>query len=424
MRVRIALLLGVAALGAGPRPLLAQEQPPAPAEPIARPSTPGVKFIPPVSPDPVRHKRRVAGMRRLEEAYPRALELLRRRLGTRDLGLPPVFVGVSEVGAEFGELEPDTRADASLHPRDSGWVGLIRVSPSVVEFPAFDDERLLAHELGHLLHLHGTGDVPAPAWLAEGLAHWLEAEDEQRLRELVLDRANNNPEKPRIAVSTLFQHPESLAKADEESQRVCGAVILHQLERSRGIEAHRRLVGRLLEDPDHEKVLKEETGLGMADLLARVRTGYLEWAGLVFAGKDELTRASLLAKDEKYEEALGVVDGLLKEDLEPNLRATVELLRTLILLESRDLPRARASLEPIRALRRTRPRALLVPLGVETELKVLRACEDWQAVADFCRELLDSRWQDDPEFHAVVEEALAAARSHLPTPPISTEPGK
>jgi hypothetical protein len=380
---------------------------------LARPQ-PALEFEPCDSEDPIRQKRRVEGMHRLKEAFPRAVARLRARLGSGELALPPIRVlAVESEAAESEDTDDGFIASASVVRRGTGWVGLIRVRCWFIEYPTGEDERMLAHELAHVLHLSGTENRHPPDWLAEGLAHWLEAEDDSAHRRKVFGRTMSRLEHREPSVSWVLQSPETLATADHDSQRFGGTALFFQLERGRGLTAHRRLVGRLLKDPDHQTVLQEETGLEMGELLAQVRRGHSKWEEAAFPGVEEVSRAMRLAQDKRFAESVAVLDGLLAGTVEPALRAEAELVRLDTLIESGDFLSARKALGPILYLRRSRPMDELVPRGLAMELQVLLGSEDWEGVVAFAREFVDSLWQDDAEFREELEECLALAEKHL-----------
>jgi hypothetical protein len=377
---------------------------------IARPAE-GVEFDP-YEVGPFAQERVREGRRRLERAFPEALEHLRRRLGDPDLALPPVLVQVID-----GSEDMDAWMSATAFPRGSGWRGVIRARVEVVVHPTMQDVRLLSHELTHVLDTSGGGRRERPGWVAEGLAHWVESDDERSHQEMVLDHAVSVDDSPVVPLSTVLASERSLADADEETQRVAGAVIFFHVERVQGLEAARRLVLRLLKEADHEAVLQEVTGLAMDDLLRRVRAEYLEWAEASFPGRPLVMTASRLAGEGKFPEALQTLEQYLGSPDPGPMRAWAELLRLNIRIESGNWEAARDALAPIRVLRGQHPLGPTVASGLVSEFRVLEASGDWAGIVAVAKAALDSLWVRHDSDRAEVEKRLLEATKRLETAP-------
>ena len=351
----------------------------------------------------------VEGWSRLKRATPAAIDHIRQRLGVPDLPFPPVRVRVVD-----GSLENEYwLMSANVIPRGSEWIGVIRVRLEAVLHPTLQDERLLAHELTHVLHFAGTKPKESPHWLSEGIAHWVESADDLIHRDMVLGRAMRAYGSPETTVSALLQSEAAMTSADHDAQRVCGAVVFFQLERMLGRAAVQRLVLRLLKEEDWAAVINEETRLDMPGLLERVRSSYMEWTAATFPERDEVLVASRLAAEGQLRESAQSVNSYIEGAADGPTRWVAEVLRLDVLVKLEDWPAARAALAPIHALRRSRPLAGPVGQGVMSEVGFLRVSRDWAGLAALAREARESLWVLDREWRAELDQALAEAEKHL-----------
>ncbi len=274
-----------------------------------------------------------------------------------------------------------------------------------------EEEEFLAHELTHVLQFSGPSGGRAPRWLCEGMARWVQHDDEESrveyLRPWALQlRKPRSPAGPPLAEALAGR--SALEGQGEDLQAAGGAVIFFQLEWSRGIEAVRRLSLRLLDDPDWERVLREETGRPLDALFADARAGYEEWAARTFAGTEALVRFDR----DRPAESVAAVEAFLAAHPSGPLRTCAEFAHARCLRLAGDKVGALAAL---RAFRRDHPHSSLGPGSLIEEIEILGDLGDWSGVAALCRLLLgDYLWCDArKDLRTDVEKRLEEARARV-----------
>jgi hypothetical protein len=123
---------------------------------------------------------------------------------------------------------------------------------------------ILAHELAHAFIRAASGDR-APAWLHEGLAQWVEG---RRMPLAALPEAlgGRAPEASLEALSGRFG--ERRTRAEARASYAQALSLVERLVRLRGEGAVACLVRRLASARDLDDAMRQETGIGEADLIA------------------------------------------------------------------------------------------------------------------------------------------------------------
>jgi hypothetical protein len=226
------------------------------------------------------------------------------------------------------------------------------------------------------------------------------------------------------SVSALLRSGEALAAADEFPQRVAGAVIFFELERTLGKATVQRISRRILRERDHARVFREETGLEMHPMLERVRESYLKWSRESFPEAAALSEASVAAAKGRLAESRDAVDRVMATMRDPFMRSFGELLLLQILNRSQDWPRARAAARPVRLFRESRPLSFVVSEGLLLELDALAGSGDWRGVVALASDPRVPLWVRDLRARSAIEKRLAEAEKHLAEAAPPKEPGK
>ena len=360
-----------------------------------------------------------AALDRVEKALPLALQRIQDRLGLPSLPLPPVVVHV----ADWEGSDAPGFGYARTFSRGEGRVGVVALPSEGLVTRMLDEALVLAHELTHLLHRSDPKGEAAPFWLGEGLAHWVECGDEAVHRQMVLTAAvswaGEDGEDPEAEppLRTIFEDAGKVGSLSEERQRAFGAVLLFHIERTRGVEATRKLVLRLLREEDWESALRQATGKSFPDLLVQVRAEYLEWTGTVFAGSEVVSGAGRLHKAGKVPEALASLEAFLKERPATPLRAWAEFQRANLLAAARDHAGALAA---HRALRAAHPSHQVVIPSIRREIEFLRDSGKWEEVLalgpGYVRDYLFREDEARKEAEGAIEEARARLAAGAPPP--------
>ncbi len=149
--------------------------------------------------------------------------------------------------------------------------GKIRVAVAPGGEDDLASSRILAHELGHAMLRHASGDR-APAWLHEGFAQWSEG---RRMPHRDLAAALGGA--PQGSVAEL--EASLRGTLDRRTARAAYAQALSLVEhlvRLRGEGALTCIVARLKEGSAMEEALRAEAGMGEAEILESWR----DWAAL------------------------------------------------------------------------------------------------------------------------------------------------
>ncbi len=351
------------------------------------------------------------GMDRVEKALPAAEERVRRRLGVPSLAFPPFAVCFVD-GEGSGT---DGSMETGLVAGDGKDVCVVAVVAEDLVTGLYDEERTLAHELTHVLHISGGEGAKAPLWLAEGMARWVETEDEASRKDLLLPFIAHGPGSQGIPISKLLEDESALEGREEDLQVAAGSVVFFQLEWSRGTEAVRRLIVRLLRERDWRTVFREETGRPVDALFKEVRAAYLEWGPKAYPGLEELTRLD----EGRPAESLAALDAFLAEHPGGPVGTLGKYFRARYLRLAGD---PEGSLAALRAFRRDHPRHFVAMATLFEEAEVLRELEDWHGVAALCRLLLlDYLWSparadERKNVEARLEEAVGRIRTGAGAP--------
>jgi hypothetical protein len=354
--------------------------------------------------------RLAAGMDRVEKVLPAAEERVRRRLGTPSLAFPPFAVCFVD-GEGSGT---DGSMETGLVTLGHGDVCVVAVITEDLVSGQDDDERFLAHELTHVLHISGGESAGAPLWLAEGIARWVEIEDDATRADFLLSYMARRSGPKGSEISRILGDEPSLENREGSQQSVAGAVVFFQLEWSRGTEAVRRLILRLLREKDWKAVLREETGRPLDEMFKEVLAGYQEWSRKTFPGQEELNPIPSIAGGGKPVEAIAALDAFVEGHPGDPRLPMCACYRGHLLHLAGDLDGALAS---FRAYRREHPKHFGVLESMCEQLEVHRERGDWEEAAALARTLLgDHLWAPSSAdarraVEGTLEEAVGRIRS-------------
>lgn len=327
--------------------------------------------------------------RRLERAFPAAQDRVRRRLGLDDAGFPAVVALLEDAADRGGEREGAIMA-AMVRDRGGEPVGVVLVTVEAVLSGGFPEERILAHEMTHVLGRLLCPARRSPDWVEEGLAHWVSEEEGREVEEYLLDpgalasgRPAADPVAPRLASVA------ALESGSPYEQRVAGMALFHVLERMRGRPAALSLAHRLLSSPDWRAAFAAETGGSLEALLPAAAREYAEWREEAFPARERLETAGRAAAEKRGAEALKAVEAVLAEGGRGAMRAAAEWMRARLLPQREG---DAAAVEALRGVRRDHPfvpdlqvlarldeGALLLRLGKREEAAVVgrELLSDW-----------------------------------------------
>ena len=321
--------------------------------------------------------------RRLDRTFPAAVDRVRRRLGLGDPGFPPIAVVFQDAATEDGtEI---TLMTASVVPRGAERVGIIVITTEPLVTGAWPEERILAHELTHILGQILGPVVMRPGWLEEGLAHWVSSVDTSELVEFTVGMQELwDGERRADFVDARLASIDALRVPGAYDQRVAGMAFFHMMERVRGRSDTVMLVRRLLAEP-YRAVFAEETGGSVGSLLPRVRDEWRKWREENLSDLEALSAAVTTARGGKFREGLESVEAIIRADPRGALAPVASWIRAR-LLPSRDGDEE--AVEAHRALRRDHPAAMTVQLYSRLdEALLLLGLGEKEAAADLAREV-------------------------------------
>jgi hypothetical protein len=269
-------------------------------------------------------------MGRVADAMAGAVERVKRRIEIRDPAFAPTVIRVVD-GETEGLAGP---AGASLESVDGRQVGVIVVAAEELVTDSIDVVSMLAHELTHVLRYGGPGSNGAPLWIEEGIARWVEFEDEAPLHELLLAYSIHGRGVAAATVAELLGDEDALGNANMVTQDVVGAVFFHQVERRFGRATVAAIARGLLACPDWKGVFRDCTGNEVTELLSQAREDYIEWATREFATRKVIEHGSRVAESGGHSEAVAMLEEWARQNPTSSLLPWAERTRWRTLLAS------------------------------------------------------------------------------------------
>lgn len=222
--------------------------------------------------------------RRLECAFPLAVEQVRRKLDEPDLAIPRTVILIQD------SLSLDQWMCAEALPVGESWCGEILVRASLAVEGPEEEAAALAHELVHVMRTAGRDKPPIPAWMEEGIAHWVGEETESEMWSVLLPWAARNLSNGSIFDLVDLVDPSSpWAAGPLDRQRVQGMLFLRYLERVRGREPVRAFIRSLIHGTgDPPEAFRSAFHAEVGEMQRELHRGLRKWIRAGIDGADEL----------------------------------------------------------------------------------------------------------------------------------------
>jgi hypothetical protein len=222
-----------------------------------------------------------AGLKRLKAGVGLAVDRLRDRVGDSGLPLPPVVVRVEDVDENLkSDVGDPLRMDTSVVRRGVSDVGLVTVSAMMLLGDGAGEVAALSHELVHVLLLQGRREPGLPPWVNEGLAEWVQDDNEQDLWDWLSRRSSlAGDARTILKLPGAGDYPKPWEERPKECQRVLGKVLFHYLERTRGRGAVRGFARTLMTTKaDSGVAFRSAFGGSPGELHAELEKEFTPWA--------------------------------------------------------------------------------------------------------------------------------------------------